>query len=228
MMEMENRKPSENDYASVGRIALNHTGLEYQIESLIWTYMKDIDLGHISTSGMNSETMLKTLRALVDWTEPEDHVAGEIRWALKGFETLRNARNSVIHGFNFSADKRDGKLFIEKRSKSIVFDSFEIFDLAPKVLQSVIRDQGRLGAYIYHIFKTLEMRGPEYIGYTANIPISPSLLPARPPEPRPLNPLPSELPKSPRQVRQALKIDEARAEKIARKDRQRAHEKNIT
>ena len=222
ILEGANRRPSQEDFALVGMIALNHTGLEYQIESFVWRYMKDTDLGHIATSRMGIMEIVDTLATLVEWTEPEDHVAEAISVALSHFNTLRLKRNTIIHGFNFIADKRAGKLFIERRTKSIVFDDFLTYEISNSVLKTVEAEQFKLGNFLFQLGRQIGRRGEEAIGHDKPPPSERTPLPPIPREPERLIPLPHEAPKSARSQRRASQESEAHERKLAQKARQRA------
>lgn len=220
-----NARPSESDYAAIGKLALQHTALEYQLEALIWAYMGDVDKGHIATAKMGIQEQTDALIALVDWTEPDDGIAEAIEWAVKCFHTLRISRNSVIHGYNFKADQRTGKLFIEQRSKNIVFDANLRFVINSDVLQDLLGQQVRLSTYLYLLQRIIDKRGPEAIGPGLPAPVEPSPLPPKFPEPEKLAPLPHQDAKSARRQRQASLELENEAKKLERKARQRREQK---
>jgi hypothetical protein len=223
--DFKNSRPTEADFAAIGRIALQHTSLEYQLESMVWFYMGDTDKGHIATARMGMTEITDVLQTLVEWTEPDDGVADSIEWAIRCFNILRLNRNSVIHGYNFKADQSTGQLFIEKRSRSIVFDSFDQFVITPEVLAEIIARQSQLSFFIYTLQRKLEMRGPDAIGPNLPPPAEPFPLPARPPEPEKLTPLPREVPESMRSQRKSSLAKAAKLAKIQRKEDQRKAEK---
>jgi hypothetical protein len=216
-----NARPSEAEYAMIGRIALNHTGLEYQLECLVWLYMGDVDIGHVATSQMTTVEILKALETLVDWREPDDVVADEIEWSISAFNILRVNRNSIIHGFNFKADNSIEKLFIERRTRSIVFDSFDQFELTKHSFMQVINDQNNLADHLYFIQRHLERRGGFEVHLPPNAPSEPATLRPRPQLPHALQPIDRESAKSTRRLRRSLAESEARAAKARRKDQQR-------
>ncbi|MDT7527995.1 hypothetical protein OVY29_04895 [Sphingopyxis sp. SE2] len=197
LMDHINREPTESEYAAIGRVALNHTALEYQIESLIWTYMKDVDLGHIATSGQSTDKQIQILKTLVEWNEPEDHVADAIDWSISAFKVLRTNRNNLVHGFNFTADRKGGGLHIERRRKPLIFDSHEIVVLSNGILDGVVNDQRRLAIYLWRISMLISRRGDEHIGHDCAAPDDPTDLPSRPVMPTLLQALPHEPPRSP-------------------------------
>lgn len=223
--ELRNERPDEGDYAKIGRIALSHTALEYQFETLVWAYMKDVDLGHIATSNLGVKEIEARLSTLVEWTEPDDFVADEIKWSLKAFDILRLNRNAIIHGFNFKADKKSGQLFLERRSNSVVFDSFMQYAFDATTLQQVVWDQERIADHLFFISRHIDRRGLDAIGPGLPPPSEPAALRPRPPLPHALAPLPREGPISTRRQRQASLEKAAKLEKNHVKDRQRAHAK---
>ena len=220
-----NTIPTERDFAVIGKVVLQHTGLENLLENLVWLYMKSIDRGHIATSQLGIQQLTDMLQTLVDWTEPEDAVAEAIEWGVAAFHILRLNRNSVVHGVNFKADKKADKLFIERKTKSLVFDSFEIFEINHAVLAKITEDQNALANYFYILLGALKARGPSWIGSGIEPPTSPLPLPSKPPEPKRLIPLPHESPLAPRRQRQASEATAAKQAKLDRKDRQRRHQR---
>jgi hypothetical protein len=223
--KMANERPSESDYAKIGKIALQHTGLEYQMESLVWFYMGDVDKAHIATSQMSVSQTTNMLKTLVEWTEPDDGIADAITYAIDGFHSLRLTRNYIVHGFNFKADNATEKLFIERRTKSFVFDEFERFELNARAFEQVITDQSNLSTYMWKLEKLLSQRGhaalgPNQPGSNANV-----SLPSKPAPPQVLKALPYEPAKSTRRQRQASLDKENRAAKGKRKDGQREAQK---
>jgi hypothetical protein len=223
--KFKNERPTESDYAKIGRIALQHTGLEYQIEALIWTYFGDTDKGHVATAKMGMTQKIEALKTLVEWTEPDDGIADAIEWAIKCFEVVRDNRNSVVHGYNFKADQSSGKLFIEKRKPGMVFDSHLQFEITPGVLAGICNEQMNLSSYIYLLQKIIDRRGPESIGPGIPAPSEPSPLPNRCALPSSLDPLPHQAPESTRRQRKSLQEMEAKAAKAKRKDEQREAQK---
>jgi hypothetical protein len=223
--DLINAQPSETDYAMIGRITLQHTGLEYQLERLVWAYMGDVDKGHIATCRMGIQELTDTLLTLVEWTEPEDHLADAFEWAVNAFHKLRVKRNSIVHGFNFEADQKSGKLFISRRTRSIVFDDFEEFELTPAALAQVSHEQVALSSFLYRLAKALMTRGEAFIGHDVAPPNEPTPLPNRPREPETLTPLPHQAPESKRRQRKASQELEARAKKLERKAEQRENAK---
>lgn len=216
-----NARPSDSDFAQIGHIALNHSGLEFQLESLTWVYMGDVDIGHVATSQMTTLQILQALATLVEWNEPDDHVAAEIEWCLEAFHVLRVNRNIIVHGFNFKADRDLRKLFIERRTRSVVFDSFEQFEFSPKTFMTMISEQDRLADHLYHILLHVDAREVKSITPNPNAPSSPTTLRARPSPPTPLEPLVREKPQSDRRQRQSSLGKVAREEKMRAKNRQR-------
>lgn len=217
----DNARPTESDYAQIGRIALNHSGLEFQLESLTWIYMGSVDIGHVATAQLTTLQIAKALETLVEWSEPDDVIAGEIEWALKAFDILRINRNTIVHGFNFKADNSTGKLFIERKTRSIVFDSFEQFEFTSASFWQMIRDQDRLADHLYHIQRHVDARGLNSITSNPNAPSNPTTLRPRPPLPIALKPLDRDAPQSSRRQRQSSLESEAREAKRLAKVRQR-------
>lgn len=228
MEDFINGSPEESDYALIGRIALQQTALEYQIEALIWHYMGDVDLGHIATAKLGNAARTEMLSTIVEWIEPDDGIAESIEWAIRYFHILRDNRNAIIHGFNFRADRKAGKLIIERRTKSLVFDAFQVFEINRGVLHQVRNDQVTLSMYLWKLRDIIERRPSEAIGPNLPPPSEPAQLPSKPLLPAPLVPLPHEAPKSERHQRRALAEKEARESKVRRKElqRQEARERN--
>ena len=221
LRKARNARPSDSDFAQIGRIALNHSGLEYQLESLTWIYMGDVDVGHVATSQMTTLQTIQALKTLVEWTEPDDAVAAEIEWCLQSFEILRINRNTVIHGFNFKADRENEKLFIERRTRSVVFDSFEQFEFDSRTLMTLINDQNRLADHLYHIQFHVDAREVKSLTPNQSAPSNPATLRPRPPSPTPLKPLDREKPQSARRLRQSSLEKAAREAKYEARKRQR-------
>lgn len=159
-----NRSPEESDFALIGRIALQHTGLEYQLETLVWYYMEDVDKGHIATARLGAVEKTDMLATFVEWTEPDDGIAEVLSWVIKCFHILRLNRNSVIHGFNFRADRRAKKLIIERRTKSLVFDAFQTFEISRDILRQVSTDQTALAMFIFKLNNIVQERPKGSIG----------------------------------------------------------------
>lgn len=221
-----NGSPEESDYALIGRIALQQTALEYQIEALIWHYVGDIDLGHIATAKLGNAARTDMLSTIVEWIEPDDGIAEAIEWAIKCFHILRDNRNSIIHGFNFRADRRAGKLIIERRTKSLVFDAFQVFEINRVVLHQVSNDQVSTSIYLWRLREIIERRPAGAIGPNLPPPSEPARLPSKPPLPAPLVSLPHEAPKSARHQRREFAATNAKRLKEERKARQRMDPKN--
>jgi hypothetical protein len=217
-----NQSPEDEDYALIGRIALQHTGLEYQIETIIWYYMGDVDKGHIATATLGAVARTDMLEAFVEWTEPDDGIAEAIIWTIKQFHILRENRNSIIHAYNFRADRKAQRLILERRTKSLVMDRFQVFEINREVLEKVVGDQNTLALYVYMIFNIMRMRPSYAIGPNLPPPREPAVLPAKPSPPEPLSPLPHESAKSARRLRLELAEKEARESKVRRKEEQRA------
>ena len=217
----ENARPTEADYAAIGKIALQHTGLQYQFETLVWDYMGDVDIGHISTCRMGVQEITDTLLALVEWTEPEDAIEESVRWSVDFFHKLRLKRNSIIHGYNFIADNNSGNLYVEKRTKSIVFADFEEFEFTPDTLREICDEQTNLSTYLHSVSRLIRRRGQQYIGHESSPPSEPTPLPPKPATPKILTPLPHSNPKSARHQRRASQETATRDAKKASKDRQR-------
>ena len=116
--KFRNSRPTESDYAAIGKLALQHTSLEYQLEALVWTYIGDTDKSHIATAKMRMNQKIEALETLVEWTEPDDGIADAIEWATKCFNILRDSRNSVIHGFNFTADQSSGSFSLKSANQA--------------------------------------------------------------------------------------------------------------
>ncbi len=211
-----NARPSDKDFAQIGRIALNHSGLEFQLESLTWIYMGDVDVGHVATSQMTTLQIIEALKTMVEWTEPDDSVAAEIDWCIQAFNVLRVNRNTVIHGFNFKADRDNGKLFIERRTRSVVFDSFEQFEFDSATLMRLIADQDSLADHLYHIQFHVDARSVKSLTPNPNAPSNPATIRPRPESPIPLKPLDREKPQSDRRRRRFS------LEKVAQEERYRA------
>lgn len=225
MAEFRNMSPEVSDYALIGHIALNLTALEYQIESLIWYYMEDVDKGHIATARMGSISKTEMLATLVEWIEPDDGIADAIAWASQCFHVLRESRNSIIHGYNFKADRRAGTLSIERRTKSLVFDSFLLYEINREVLAQVKRDQEILAMYMWKLDRALRQRPQKVLGPNRPPPAKPAQLPDKPALPSSLSPLPHETPKSARRQRAELAEKEAQLEKTARLEQRRAKDR---
>lgn len=223
--DFNNRQPTEADYAAIGRIALQHTSLEYQIEALVWTYFGDADKGRIATAKMGMTQRIETLKTLVEWTEPDDGIADAINWAISCFEIVRDSRNSVVHAYNFKADQSTGKLFLAKRTKSIVFDDFVQFEITPAILQQIVGKQVQISSFIYQIQRVLDLRGPKAIGPKLPAPTEPSPLPTRFAAPQKLQPQPHESPESNRRQRKSSQMLEALAAKNEKKGAQREAQK---
>ena len=113
--------------------------------------MGDVDIGHAATSQMTTLQIIQALETLAECTKPDDSVAAEIEWCIQAFYVLRINQNIVIHDFNFKADREKGKLSIERRTKSVVFNSFEQFEFDSGALKTLIADQNRIGDHLYHI-----------------------------------------------------------------------------
>ena len=221
-----NERPTESDYAKIGRIALQHTGLEYQIEALIWTYFGDTDKGHIATAKMGMTQKIEALKTPVEWTKPDDGMAEAIEWAIKCFEIVRDNRNSVVHGYNFKANQSSGKLFIEKRKQGMVFDSFLQFEITPGVLAGISNEQMNLSSYIHLLQRIIDRRGPESIGPELPAASEPFPLPHRCALPSSLDPLPHQAHQSTRRSvnhlkrwRQRLQKENARMGSAKRRKR---------
>lgn len=217
----ENQRPSERDYAKIGRIVLQHTSLEYQLEALVWFYMGDLDKAHIATSQMTNSQITNMLKTLVEWTEPDDGIAEAIGYSIEGFHSLRLTRNAIVHGFNFKADNAAEKLYIERRTKSFVFDAFERYELSSRAFEQVITDQSNLSTYMWRLETLLKQRDNVTLGPNQAALAAPSPLPAKPASPHILSALPHEPAKSVRHQRQASFEMEQKAEKGRRKDAQR-------
>jgi hypothetical protein len=226
LSEIINQEPEERDYALIGKIALQQTSIEYQLECLIWYYMESVDLGHIATTRLGSVSKTEMLETLVEWIEPDDGVANAITWAIKCFHILRESRNSIIHGYNFKADRRAGKLLIERRTKSLIFDAFQIFEINRDVLEQVSSDQIGLSMFLWRLEQRVTHRPAGSIGHDVPPPDEPARLPARPSEPAPLVPLPHETPKSSRRLRAEHALTEARQAKCDKKEAQRSDPNN--
>jgi hypothetical protein len=225
LKEFMNGKPDERDYALIGKIALQSTLIEYQLETLVWYYMESVDRGHIATAKLSSVDKAEMLKTFVEWIEPDDGLADAVNWAIACFHTLRQNRNSIIHGFNFRADKKAGKLIIEKRSRSLVFDAFQTFEINRQVLEQVNADQKALSMYIWRLNRAATERPPEAIGPNLPPPASPARLPTTHAPPAPLEPLPHEAPKSSRRLRAEQAQTGAKRAAGERKDRQRREAK---
>jgi len=223
-----NQEPEECDYALIGKIALQLTGLEYQLETLVWYYMEDVDKGHIATARIGPIGKTDILATLVEWIEPDDGVSDAINWAIQSFHTLRENRNSIIHGFNFKADRKAGKLMIERRTKSLVFDAFQRFEINRKVLEQVHADQQALAMYIWRLERLLKMRPTGSIGPNVDPPTQPLRLPDKPSQPKKLTPLDFEAAKSVRRLRRERAEADAKRAKIERKNRQRQAARGTT
>jgi len=184
--------------------------------------MGDVDVGHIATSQMTTLQIIQSLETLVEWTEPDDSVAAEIEWCIQAFNVLRVNRNTIIHGFNFEADRDNGKLFIERRTRSVVFDSFEQFEFDSSALMTLISDQTRLAGHLYHIQFHVDARKVKSLTPNPNAPSNPSTLRPRPAPPTPLKPLDRERPQSDRRQRRSSLEKAAREERHQAKARQRS------
>lgn len=220
--EFRNKEPSETDYAEIGRIAVQHSSLEYQLESLVWRYMGDVDKGHIATARMGIREITDVLKTLVDWTEPDDALADSIEWGIQCFHELRLKRNRIIHGFNFSADQKSGKLFIEGRTRSIVFDAFDQFEICRKTLQRVTEEQVLLSMFLYDIHRHIDRRGLDAIGHDRPPPSELFQSSAKPPLPEKMTPIDRDAPKSIRRQRAELEATNAKRAKSDSKNAQRA------
>jgi hypothetical protein len=217
LLEADNRRPSEGDYAAIGKIALLQTSLEYQLEALVWYYMGDVDAGHIATASLGSQGKTEMLKTLVDWIEPDDGVADAINWAIKCFHDLRVKRNAIIHGYNFRADRRAKTLTIERRPRSLVFDAFEVFEISDNTLQNVCAEQEALSRYIWYTELLIKERPRSAIGPNLPPPTSPLRLPPKPASPEALNQLPFQAATSSRRQRQTLEVKEAKEAKRGRR-----------
>lgn len=220
-----NLRPEESDYALIGHIALNLTALEYQIETLIWYYMESVDKGHIATARLGPVSKTEMLDTFVEWIEPDDGVADAIAWGSKCFGILRESRNSIIHGYNFKADRKAGKLTIERRTKSLVFDSFLMFEINRDILRQVKRDQEALAMYMWRLEEALKRRPAGAIGPNLPPPTEPLELPEKPALPASLSPLPHDPPKSTRRQRQELAAKEAKEAMRGRRGKKPRKEK---
>lgn len=178
-----NSQPTTEDYAQIGRITLQHTSLEFELETLVWKYMGDIDKGHITTARMGAQDITEVLMTLVEWTEPDDGLAEAIEWGVQCFHALRLKRNSIIHAFNFKADQKNERLFLEKRTRSRVFDSFELYEISRKTLEQVVGEQVILSIYLYRLAEIIDVRGPDAIMPNPPLPSTELALPMRPPMP---------------------------------------------
>jgi hypothetical protein len=216
-----NSTPEESDYALIGRIALQQNALEYQLESLVWHYMEDVDKGHIATALLGCVQKTDMLATFVEWVEPDDHIAEAITWAIESFHILRINRNAVIHGYNFRADRKAGKLMIERRTKSLVFDSFQQFEINRKVLEQICADQSNLAMYLWRVQGSVERRPAGLLAPNPPPLLEHARLPAKPVRPASLSPLPHEVPKSARTLRRELAETDAKQAKLDRKESQR-------
>jgi hypothetical protein len=214
-------EPSEQDYALLGRIALNHASLEYVIESMIWGYMEDVDKGHVATSPLGSIERTNMLATLVDWTEPDDDVAEAIAFSIRSFHTLRTIRNTLLHGHNFRVSTTKDRLLLDSRGKGLVFDAWQVFDFQRSDLERIEQDQLNLLIFMGGVFNAITARPKGAIGPNLPPPVLPCALPAKPPEPQTLTRLDHITPKSARTQRRELVEKEARASKYAARERQR-------
>lgn len=178
--EYINSQPTTEDYAQIGRITLQHTSLEFELETLVWKYMGDLDKGHIATARMGVQDITEVLMTLVEWTEPDDGLAEAIEWGVQCFHALRLKRNSIIHAFNFQADQKTERLFLERRTRSRVFDSFELYEISRKTLEQVVGEQVVLSIYLYRLAEIIDARGPEAIMPNPPLPATQQALPTRP------------------------------------------------
>lgn len=203
-------------------MALQHTALEYQLEALAWSYFGDVDKGHIATAKMRMPDKIDVLKTLVEWTEPDDGIAERIEWAIESFEILRLNRNAVIHAFNFKADQSSGNLYLERRTKSLVFDSFEQINVTQPEMQQLLDDQIWLAGFLRSLQLIIDIRGPDAIGINKHPPVQTfEPLPPKPARPKKMTPLPRQAPISARRQRQSSQATEAKAAKSKRKDEQR-------
>lgn len=217
LADFRNRTPSDQDFAEIGRIAIQHTSLEFQLEALVWRYMGDIDKGHIATSQMGIQELTNVLKTLVEWTEPDDTLADCIEWGIECFHALRKLRNDIIHGFNFTADQKTGRLFIEARTRSVIFDSFQQFEITPQTLRQISGEQVILSVFLNQIDLHIESRGQDAIGHDKPPPSNSFRPRSMPPKPTTITPKDHEKPVSARRKRKQLLERQAREAKKKRR-----------